>query len=293
MGIKTNELQQIVSPQGADGLLLDSAAAGTGRLTLDQAAQFFGAELVKPANPVGAALENKAELSPEMHRILFRGKNLGASLTAGQKAAIQAGTFDGLFLGDYWEIGGQNWRIADMDYWYNQGDTAFTKHHLVIMPDSILYNAKMNDTNTTEGGYVGSKMRKEKLEQAKTIISSAFGSAVLTHREYLVNAVSNGKPSAIALFDSNVELPNEIMMYGTYIFAPASDGTTIPILHTLGKTQLALMQAVPKFINPNRQTQWLRDVVSAYGFAVANCDGITYLLSASGSYGVRPVFPVG
>ena len=63
--IKTNELQQIAAPQGADSILLDTAAAGTGRLTLAKAAEFFGAELVKPANPVGAALSNKAAKSTQ------------------------------------------------------------------------------------------------------------------------------------------------------------------------------------------------------------------------------------
>lgn len=60
-------------------------------------------------------------------------------------------------MGDYWVINGINWRIVDFNYWYNCGDTAFIKHHLVIMPDTVLYEARMNPTNITTGGYVGSK----------------------------------------------------------------------------------------------------------------------------------------
>ena len=37
------------------------------------------------------------------HNSIFRGKNLGDTLTAAQSAAIQANTFDDLFVGDYWE----------------------------------------------------------------------------------------------------------------------------------------------------------------------------------------------
>lgn len=96
----------------------------------------------------------------ELRRVIFRGKNLGTALTAVQKAAIKDGSFKGMFLGDYWSIGGRIWRIVDMDYWYNCGDTAFTSHHLVIMPDEALYNAQMNTTNITTGGYVGSEMYK-------------------------------------------------------------------------------------------------------------------------------------
>lgn len=70
----------------------------------------------------------------ELRRVIFRGKNLGTALTAVQKAAIKDASFKGMFLGDYWNIGGRIWRIVDMDYWYNCGDTAFISHHLVIMP---------------------------------------------------------------------------------------------------------------------------------------------------------------
>lgn len=37
------------------------------------------------------------------HNSIFRGKNLGDTLTEAQSAAIQAETFDDLFIGDYWE----------------------------------------------------------------------------------------------------------------------------------------------------------------------------------------------
>lgn len=229
----------------------------------------------------------------ELRRVLFRGKNLGRALTAVQKAAIKDGSFKGMFLGDYWSIGGRIWRIVDMDYWYNCGDTAFTSHHLVIMPDEALYNAQMNTTNVTTGGYVGSAMYKSNLANAKTIVNAAFQGSVLTHREYLCNAVANGRPSGGAWFDSSIELPNEPMMYGHPHFSPTSDGSTIPSIYTISKTQLALFMVCPRFIVNRSYNQWLRDVVSSANFAgvgnhgSAGCDG------ASRSDGVRPVFPVG
>ena len=94
----------------------------------------------------------KGELAPEMHRNIFRGNYLGSSVTAAQKAAIKAGTFDDLYVGDYWTIGGVNWRIVDINYWMRCGDTDFTTPHLVIMPDVPLYSAQMNATNITTGG---------------------------------------------------------------------------------------------------------------------------------------------
>lgn len=229
----------------------------------------------------------------ELRRVLFRGKNLGTALTAVQKAAIKDGSFKGMFLGDYWSIGGRIWRIVDMDYWYNCGDTAFTSHHLVIMPDEALYNAQMNTTNVTTGGYVGSEMYKSNLANAKTIVNAAFQGSVLTHREYLCNAVANGRPSGGAWFDSSIELPNESMMYGHPHFSPTSDGSTVPAIYTISKTQLALFMVCPRFIVNRSYNQWLRDVVSSAYFAGVNYYGITVYYNASGSLGVRPVFPVG
>ena len=229
----------------------------------------------------------------ELRRVLFRGKNLGTALTAVQKAAIKDGSFKGMFLGDYWSIGGRIWRIVDMDYWYNCGDTAFTSHHLVIMPDEALYNAQMNTTNVTTGGYVGSAMYKSNLANAKTIVNAAFQGSVLTHREYLCNAVANGRPSGGAWFDSSIELPNEPMMYGHPHFSPTSDGSTVPSIYTISKTQLALFMVCPRFIVNRSYNQWLRDVVSSANFARVDYYGSTHCYVASGSYGVRPVFPVG
>lgn len=229
----------------------------------------------------------------ELRRVLFRGKNLGTALTAVQKAAIKDGSFKGMFLGDYWSIGGRIWRIVDMDYWYNCGDTAFTSHHLVIMPDEALYNAQMNTTNVTTGGYVGSEMYKNNLANAKTIVNAAFQGSVLTHREYLCNAVANGRPSGGAWFDSSIELPNEPMMYGHLHFNPTSDGSTVPSIYTISKTQLALFMVCPRFIVNRSNNQWLRDIVSSANFSNVHADGHTYYVLASLSRGVRPVFPVG
>lgn len=232
--------------------------------------------------------------TPEMHRTIFRGKNLGTALTDAQKTAIQNGTFTGLWLGDYWVINSVNWRIVDINYWYKCGDTSFTKPHLVIMPDTNLgSNKQMNETNTTEGGYVGSLMYTTNMDDAKTLCTNAFGDNILTHREYLVNAVTNGKPSAGAWMDSTIELPNECMIYGHPHFAPTCDGSTVPTLYTIDKTQLALFAVVPKFIT-TRQNYWLRDVVSSAGFAHVTYNGRTSYTDASNTnLEVRPVFPVG
>jgi hypothetical protein len=223
---------------------------------------------------------------------LPRFKYLGTSVTSEQWAAIQNGTFDGLFLGDYWTINGVDYIIVAFDYWLNTGDTPCTKHHVVVIPRVNLYTYKFNPTNTTEGGYVGSDLYKNGLTQAKTTINSAFGSAhILSHRQYLVNAVTNGKPTGSDWYDSTVELMNENMVYGGRQFSPMPDGTN-PLNtcrnYTIDKSQLPLFHLAPWLIR-SRQWYWLRDVVSAAGFADVDSLGSADCYSASHAGGVRPV----
>lgn len=274
-GVNLSELTQI-NALTADDKLLIGTAEGNKAIGADDA--------------LFAMLD--AFIPKEQRRMIYRGKNLGAVVTEEQKANIKNGTFKGFFLGDYWTIGSYTWRIVDFDYWYNCGDTAFTTPHLVIMPDKPLYNAQMNETNITTGGYTGSLMYTENLDQAKTLAASAFGDLILTHREYLTNAVTDGHASAGAWFDSTLDLPNEIMMYGCHVYAAMNNGTVIPTNYTIGKTQLALFTVVPKLIS-NRATFWLRDVVSSAAFAGVANGGVARCNGASDSDGVRPVFAIG
>ena len=232
------------------------------------------------------------------HNAIYRGKSLGSTVTTAQYAAIKAGTFDDLYIGDYWTIGGVNYRIAAFDYYLNSGDTNCTTHHVVIVPDTCLYNAQMHNTssgsyesgaaNTTAGGYVGSDMYKSNLEQAKTTIKSAFSGHVLKHRIYLTNAVANGRASGGAWCDSEVDLMCEQMVYGSGIFSPVSDGSNVPANYRVEKSQLPLFQHEPSRIC-NRATWWLRDVITASAFAIVDYSGSAYY-AASYSCGVRPAF---
>lgn len=233
------------------------------------------------------------------HNSIYRGKSLGSTVTTAQYAAIKAGTFDDLYIGDYWTIGGVNYRIAAFDYYLNSGDTSCTTHHVVIVPDTCLYNAQMHNTssggwesgaaNTTAGGYVGSDMHKSNLEQAKTTIKSAFSGHVLKHRIYLTNAVANGRASGCAWCDSEVDLMCEQMVYGSGIFSPVSDGSNVPANYRVEKSQLPLFQHEPSRIC-NRETWWLRDVITASDFACVYYSGYADYAGASDSRGVRPAF---
>lgn len=224
------------------------------------------------------------------HNCIYRGKNLGTSVTAEQYAAISSGKFTDLYIGDYWVIKGVTYRIAAFDYYYNCGDTNFTKHHVVIVPDTSLYKAQMNTSNVTTGGYTGSAMYKSNLAQAKTTIKAAFGSAhVLTKRELLTNAVNGNTPSGWAWFDSDVELMNEVQAYGSVAWG-AHDGNGYNVASGDGQFPLFMFDRTKLH---NREDYWLRDVASASNFSLVHSNGNADYYSASSSLGVRPAFCIG
>lgn len=285
---KFGDLDTILTA-GDDSLLL--IHDGTGVKTISTAN--FKKDLKEYMEGVNTILAQLTYDNAGAHNSIYRGKNLGTTVTEEQWEAISSGTFTDLYIGDYWVIGGVNWRIAAFDYYLNCGDTSFTKHHAVIVPDTCLYNAQMNTTNVTTGAYKGSAMYTANLTQAKSTINSAFGSShVLSHRIYLSNATSNGRASAGEWTDSTVDLMCEHMVYGSGIFSPVSDGSNVPNNYRVEKGQLPLFALEPSRIC-NRATWWLRDVITAAYFAGVSGYGYAGYADASGSYGVRPAFCIG
>ena len=233
------------------------------------------------------ALESLSTNSIAFHNSYPRCKYLGTSITDAQNTAIKNRTYDDLFIGDYWTINGINWRIVAIDYYYNVGDTNFDKGNIIVMPDTVLYHAQMNATNTTAGAYAGSLMRTQNLSSARTIAQNAFGSHLANHRIILANAVNSSGPSGWAWYDSDgVELPNEVQIYGTRIWGSALKAFDVGTQ----KYQFPLLALAPQFVN-TRQGYWLQDVSSdsvSSGFAIVAGNGYVGPHNASNSDGVRP-----
>ncbi len=266
----------------SDKILLNSGDVGKAILASDMATYMRGAIL-------------NGGIS---HNSIFRGKNLGTSYTTAQQTAVANGTFDDMYVGDYWVINGVTWRIVDLGLpFYNCGDTNFTKFHVVVMPDANILggdgkSAWMNDTDTTSGGYVGTKYRSTHRATCKTIIANAFGSAhIATHRELMCNAVnSSGQASGWAWTDADVELPTEANIYGSSFWGLASMGGGTGYNGGVNKSQFALFRLAPRFMN-TRYNYWLRDVVSSSNFAFVATSGFATTGLASYPWvGFRPYF---
>ena len=281
---KATDLSIITAP-ASDNVLLIHDGTGLKQITFQNLAN-------KVNEPIESKIAPLLFTNAGSHNAIYRGKSLGTSVTAEQFAAIKAGTFDDMYIGDYWTINSVVYRIAAFDYYYQTGDTSCTTHHVVLVPDGNMYTHVMNDTNITTGAYVGSKMYTEGLTQAKETINAAFGSAhILNHRQYLQNAVTDGYASGGSWYDSTVELMTEQNVYGCKIFGNALNGTALPNSYTVDKSQYPLFAFRPDMIS-NRAWFWLRDVVSASLFADVLYGGRAAFGSASTAAGVRPAFSI-
>lgn len=243
------------------------------------------------------------------HNSVYRGKLL--TFNSALSAVIRAGTFGDsiidVYPGDYFEFSDIPYsyvdendntqegiysgiiRAMDLDYFLHSGDIELTDHHIVVVPDESMFFAGMNSSNTTSGGYAGSKMRTVYLRRAEAIFKACFGEDhILSHREFLVNTVASGKPSDAKWFDSLVELMDEIMLYGSYIFDSGyATGTTIAKRNSIANSQFAAFRHNHSLISI-RQEYRLRNVVTANVFASVNSNGCSTNGNATVVSGVRP-----
>ena len=221
----------------------------------------------------------QAALSPEMHRNIFRGKHLGESIVAEQLEVIRDGSFRDLYVGDYWEINGTKYRIADINYWRNVGypeSEKVQKPHILIVPDTVLGSGQMHISNSTYGGYRNSEMKSTRLNNIAKTLPDTFKSLLLTHRMF-----SDG-----AWINASVDLMSEVMVHGTYICTDNSNK------QTSDTQQLALFRLAPelKVVGVN---YWLRNVAGSQTYTSISQYGDASSDMATSTYGIRPVFAVG
>ena len=249
------------------------------------------------------------------HRNFYRGKDITAAFNAGTISTnIANGTFRDIFPGDYirksitvpqilkadgtTEYIAQttytvNFIIADLDIWLSRGDTATTAHHVAIVPQSVVFNSIMNETNTTEGGYAGSFMNTNVMPAFATGLQNAFGAShLISFRWWEDTTVNANVPSAgyagwtgallgNASWNSYIcHLMQEGMVYGQKVWASSGCDECMC-------GQFAAFRLNSNLVY-NRQNYWLSDVVSSAYFALVYGTGYAGASGASYVGGVRP-----
>lgn len=249
------------------------------------------------------------------HNSIYRGKNLTNVYTVDEICKrISDGTFKDLYIGDYFDksittsLGGTETVrlvLAGFDVMWNNGDTALTKHHAVVVPkDCFKTKAKMNETNVTTGGYAGSDMHTKVLPVYAAALQNVLNNHIITHRELLTTAVSTtgnsnagagytGYASAWEWQDCQLRLMSEIQIYGSTVFSSSFYDTGN------ANIQFPLFRLAPNLKvaglghNGSRMWTWLSAVVSAAAFAHCTNLGGSDSNGAAGEGGVRPYFCIG
>lgn len=271
----------------------------------------------KPENPENPENPNNIITAPENHNAIFRGADLFAKgYTIDDICAmISDGSFSDIYIGDYFTLSGTienvpcfveqtddegaktmvestqtvtyntKFRIAGLDTYLNTGDTAFTKHHAVIVPDGVIGSNRMNSTNITTGGYVGSFMYTSVLPVYDTHFTEKLNNHLLSRRDILTNSVSGSSANNWGWYSIKSRLMSEPEVYGTRAFGGNYDiGTAY--------NRFPLFNLAPKYIC-NRTSYWLRAVTYSAHFASVNSSGSASNGSASNVLGVRPAFVIG
>lgn len=245
--------------------------------------------------------------SAAMHNGLYRGKDLTSYFESGDMSAkILDGSFDNIYIGDYITkaitVDGTTynvkWEVAHLDYFLHSGDTECANHHALMFPSGVLQtNVPMNATNTTVGGYTGSKMWTDTIPLYDAAIKAAFGDThVLSHRELLSKSIDANAASAAGggmtgsannwgWKDVISNIPSEPMIYGGAVWGSGA--------YDVGNKERQLAIFKFKKYCADRKWFWLQAVVSSSFFAFAGSYGCADYTGASNSDaygGLRPYF---
>jgi hypothetical protein len=239
------------------------------------------------------------------HNAIYRGKYLGDTYTPAQQNAISDGTFDDLFIGDYWTktstVNGTSYTntyiIAGFDYWKrpkpdNTNPTATNvryRHHCIIVPEKIMYIEKMNSKVTNSGGYLSSSMYSSGLKLAINIAYAVFGeSQIGSLSRYVSSDINSSGVITKASVDYNAEisLMDSTMLFGIPIFVGSTKSTLYDPC-----PQFPLFRYNPEYINCT-DNYWLTDIFLENSYGVATSIGRVTTYSPTANNGVRPYITI-
>jgi hypothetical protein len=253
----------------------------------------------------------------ENHNNIFRGDDLFAKgYTIDDICAMIAdGSFSDIYIGDYFTLSGSienvpcfveqtgddgtkslvestqtvtyntKFRIAGLDTYLNTGDTAFTAHHAVIVPDKNIGTNRMNSTNTAVGGYVNSFMFASVLPVYNTHFDVKLNNHLLTHREILSSSATNSTANNWEWHDIKINLMSEPEVYGSNLWGNKYDAG-------VNYRQFPLFRIASKYIC-DRNWCWLKAVAGGNEFVAMTSNGNATRNGAGVALAVRPCFCIG
>ena len=226
---------------------------------------------------------------------------------------VENGTFKDIFPGMYitktYTAAGiesnitEDFVVGDLDYFMTSGSTELTTHHaLMLMKNGSTVYKRMNASDTTAGGYVGSEMWETTVPAYSTAVENAFGSShIVSHGEWLTNDVNTssvskgytgltGAASGYTWANVKFNLMNNNMIYGSQITSSSYYDAGNRTQQIAAMRHNSSLKIGHKGKGEARSYYWLSDVVWSSSFATAISGGGASWNSAGGSYCVRGYF---
>lgn len=313
--IKVEEITNATTISRDDKILFDTGAGGDN-----------GTKIIKYSDFMKCFVPDTAAA----HNAIFRGKDLTNVYTKDQiYAKINAGTFEDLFIGDYFDVSittqvptsydseNNTWTytsvtetvrhiLAGFDTFMQNGDSALTRHHAVIVPkNTFTTNHPMNHSHTTVGAYKESVMRTDILLAYQTALETAHGNHLLNRRVLVSNAMDStfysmaganfkGASKGWEWMDSKLDLLSEVQVYGSTVLSSSfydvgTDNLQLPLFRLDPSAKVCGKGGT----GSGRNWWWLKAVASAAGFCDVDLHGSSYYDYAGYSRGVRPLFVIG
>lgn len=170
------------------------------------------------------AIYKLLESIPQMHKVIWRGKNLGNRYTSEQQAAVANGTLTDIWLGDYWEKDGVKWTIVDFEV-ASQSMQDLPSTYLTVMPDQSIATAEFL-TSYTNVNMKDTHIYKYLDGWVLYKFESVFGAShILDHPVAFEGEWVNGSwedmrvggPTGYERIRKKVVIPNEIDWFGSRV----------------------------------------------------------------------------
>ena len=222
------------------------------------------------------------------HNAIYRGQNLGPfnETFAGD---IKNGTFNNMWVGDYFVVNNHTYKIAGFNYKYGHEGNTTLANHLIMITD-VLSNQAMNSTDTTAGGFAGTNLFKNYFPQIESQLQTDFGNHLLTFNSYLSTSIDgNGAPNNGQWYSLKACMCNSAMWWGSPSqYSNNANG----VKFNLGDEteQLPIMKLHTDEQKSGGKWVWLRDIYNSSNFALASDGGSAGWNHASASDGVRAFF---
>ena len=185
-----------------------------------------------------------------VHNSIYRGKNLGTRPSDAQIAAIRNGTYDDIYVGDFWYDSASKCKyyVAHCGYYlhigYNNTDSAdyFYKPHVTVIDDGYTRDpTASSNTVLTAGwddgipatGFYGTPLYSA-LNEFETKIRTAWGDILLKHPRIISNGY-NSETGAVTSYRTEyvyIDTPTERQIYGNAQYSKEFD--------TYNSTRLAI-----------------------------------------------------